>query len=158
MKYLTFLTAVLSFLPAPLFAQSCITSQHLAGFEGEPHDPVRSIPIHGSDGALYFTTSKGGWADDGAIMKVLADGTRITLVNCDRLNKDRTPQVEPLGYLPETGVIEGPDGALYGTTQAGGNSTIGVSTVFRCTKAGEYRTLGYPVSYTHLTLPTILRV
>lgn len=143
LKPLTALLAAALLLPYTLSAQVCITPQFRLGFDGEAHDPVRAVPLASADGSLYFTTNSGGWANDGALIKVAADGTRTVLVHCDRVNSERSPKVEPIGFLPETGVIEGPDGALYGTTQQGGNSTIGVSTVFRCTKAGVWTTLGY---------------
>ena len=59
MKTLNLLFAAVLLLPNLLPAQSCVSPEYLGGFEGEPHDPVRAIPAHGSDGALYFTTSNG---------------------------------------------------------------------------------------------------
>ena len=82
--------------------------------------------IEGSDGALYGTTAWGGSADRGAVYKVNKDGTGF------RKLVDFTGGV--MGWYPHAGVIEGSDGALYGTTFWGGPSSQGV--VYKVSKDG----------------------
>ncbi len=78
----------------------------------------------GSDGALYGTTSEGGTANAGTVFKVNKDGTGFTVLH--------SFECTPTNGCGPSGVTEGSDGALYGTTFAGGG---GAGTVYRLVPA-----------------------
>ena len=83
--------------------------------------------VQGSDGALYGTTYGGGTSDYGTVFKVNADGTGfVTLVNFG--------SGAATGRNPQAGLVQGSDGALYGTTHCGGTSSYG--TVFKVNADG----------------------
>ncbi|HEX4342029.1 MAG TPA: choice-of-anchor tandem repeat GloVer-containing protein [Verrucomicrobiae bacterium] len=75
----------------------------------------RANVIQASDGWLYGTTWTGGATNDGAIYKISTNGTGYTLLH------SFTDSFLPVqdGGVPVSPVIEGVDGALYGTTAAG---------------------------------------
>ena len=90
--------------------------------------------IEGSDGALYGTTQSDGWTGNGTVFKLNKDGSGYAvLYNFGSQGND--------GAYPCAGVVEGSDGALYGTTQWGGRT--GNGTVFKLNKDGS----GYAVLY-----------
>ncbi len=74
--------------------------------------------IQGSDGALYGTTYFGGEEGGGTLFRVTLDSTFSVL--------HEFGGGEPNAIFPYTGVTEGPDGQLYGTTFRGGTSDAGV--------------------------------
>lgn len=84
--------------------------------------------IEGSDGALYGTTSDGGAQFKGAVFRIEKDGSGFALVHSFALCRSTS-----ISCLPG-GVIEGNDGALYGTAQTGGAFRDGE--VFRVNKDG----------------------
>jgi uncharacterized repeat protein (TIGR03803 family) len=77
--------------------------------------------IQGSDGALYGTTVSGAANGDGVVYKVNTDGSNFQVLYTFTGGND--------GALPYAGVIQGSDGALYGTTESGGAAGLGV--IFR---------------------------
>jgi len=79
-------------------------------------------------GNLYGTTSAGGKASRGSVFRLKpSNGTWLltTLYSFDPLHEDD-------GASPESRVVFGPDGSLYGTTNYGGisNCTNGCGTVY----------------------------
>ncbi|MBX3733241.1 MAG: tandem-95 repeat protein [Verrucomicrobiae bacterium] len=82
--------------------------------------------IEGSDGALYGTTSEGGFHDAGTIFRVQPDGSGFLVLR--HLN----PPVDGSRMLGA--LLEGSDGVLYGTASAGG--VLGNGTVFRLHRNG----------------------
>src|ERR1035437_896838 len=88
-----------------------------------PSGPV----IEGSDRALYGTTTGGGSFGAGTLFRGNKDGTAFTVGKSFNSATD--------GGVPQTGVTEGSDGAIYGTTSQGG--TFGAGTVFRVNKNGS---------------------
>jgi uncharacterized repeat protein (TIGR03803 family) len=86
--------------------------------------------IQGTDGALYGTASRGGAANIGTVFKLNPDGTGFTV-----LKHFATPTT---GGLPFAGLIQGTDGALYGTTVLGGTNGLSFfgGTVFRLNPDG----------------------
>lgn len=95
--------------------------------------------IEASDGALYGTTSAGGSVDAGTVFKLNKDGRDYTVLHSfSSANLD--------GFRPHAEVVEGSDGALYGTTRLGGNDKGG--TVFRLSKDGSGYTLLHHFSLT----------
>jgi uncharacterized repeat protein (TIGR03803 family) len=89
--------------------------------------------IEGSDGALYGTARYGGNYAAGAVFKVQKDGTAYVVLH----HLGSSPND---GKQPKAGLLEGSDGALYGTTELGGSSGLGA--VFRVSKDGtEYSVL-----------------
>ncbi len=85
-------------------------------------EPMYSGLIQGTDGNLYGTTSSGGTAYAGTLFKITTAGTLTTLYNfCSQ-----SGCTDGLG--PQAGLIQGTNGALYGTTNGGG--TYGYGTVF----------------------------
>ncbi len=87
--------------------------------------------IEGSDGFLFGTTSLGGSGGAGTIFKLGKDGTGFTVLRHFASTGDcRNPQSE---------LLEGSDGALYGTAnQGGGNGRGGV---FKINKDGSGYTI-----------------
>jgi hypothetical protein len=83
--------------------------------------------VQGSDGALYGTTSDGGTVRGGTVFKLKPDGSGYTVLYSLGTGFGD-------GTDPESALIEGSDGALYGTTAAGG--TNGSGTVFKLNKGG----------------------
>jgi uncharacterized repeat protein (TIGR03803 family) len=81
--------------------------------------------LQGTDGELYGTAAYGGSNEYGAVFKLNPDGTGFTVL----ANFDSTT-----GRYPYAGLIQGTDGALYGTAQAGGSN--GSGTVFKLNPDG----------------------
>ena len=73
-----------------------------------------------SDGHLYGTTTGGGAFDKGTVFRLSLPSGEVTT-----LHEFGTP---PDGAYPWGGVVQGPDGRLYGTTRDGGTGDTG--TVF----------------------------
>jgi uncharacterized repeat protein (TIGR03803 family) len=91
------------------------------GTRGDGADPLAGL-IQGADGALYGTTSFGGTNYDGTAFRIGTNGSGYAvLYTFTGTGGD--------GADPGAGLIQGVDGALYGTTQARGNLNQG--TVFR---------------------------
>ena len=84
--------------------------------------------VKGSDGALYCTTSYGGTFDNGTLFKFELDGSGYSLL----LGFSRPGMYDP---GQQAGLLEGLDGALYGTTAKGGVHDLG--TIFRVNKDGS---------------------
>jgi uncharacterized repeat protein (TIGR03803 family) len=78
------------------------------------------------DGVLYGTARTGGAHDFGTVFSLKLDGgvwTKTVLHSFAGGQND--------GQYPAAGVVFGPDGALYGTTQTGGADAGALGTVFR---------------------------
>lgn len=84
--------------------------------------------IEGSDGILYGTTYAGGISDAGTIFKVNKDGSEYLRMRSFRA-------IDGDGASPWAPLVEGKDGALYGTTYRGGQASIG--TMFKLNKDGS---------------------
>jgi uncharacterized repeat protein (TIGR03803 family) len=90
--------------------------------------------VEGSDGALYGTTWGGGaftnesGYGDGTVFRINKDGTGFTTLHSYNTNG-------VAGRHPTAELIEGSNGALYGTTFGGGSKDAGV--VFRLNKDGS---------------------
>lgn len=88
--------------------------------------------VQANNGDLYGTTLDGGASGAGTIFKITPAGTLTTvysfcvLANCAD------------GAAPYTGLVQGSDGNLYGTTYGGG---IGYGTVFKISPGGTLTTL-----------------
>lgn len=88
--------------------------------------------VQGSDGTLYGTTYYGGTSSNGTIFKIDTDGSGYAIL------RSFTGTAGD-GANPMAEVIQGTDGALYGTTYGGGASGLG--TVFKISTDGS----GYAV-------------
>lgn len=83
--------------------------------------------MQGSDGALYGTSYFGGPNDFGTIFKVNTNGDGFAVLHSFSGASD--------GKYPMSGVIQGSDGALYGTASEGG--ATGNGTVFKLNTDGS---------------------
>jgi uncharacterized repeat protein (TIGR03803 family) len=84
------------------------------------HYPAAGM-IRGTDGIFYGTAEMGGTDNNnGTVFYITANGTTATLVDFDGFDD---------GANPETPVVEGADGNLYGTASEGGE--FGKGTVYR---------------------------
>lgn len=116
----------------------------LYSFGSSPTDGI--VPqgiVQGSDGNFYGTTASGG---ANSCPQIPQDGT-----NCGTVFKITATGVETIlhsfgasaadGIEPQAGLVEGDDGAFYGTTSIGGTNQCGSSanscgTVFKITPTG----------------------
>lgn len=113
----------------------------------EGYSPVGG-PIVASDGRLYGTTSIGALTEAntaGTIYRMQPDGTGFTILH--RFQTYSTTNqagsaVNSDGATPETELVEGNDGFLYGITRAGGANGTGV--IFKISKEGT----GFAVLHT----------
>jgi uncharacterized repeat protein (TIGR03803 family) len=94
--------------------------------------------VQASDGNFYGTTHDGGASGNGTIFRIFPDGSFTRLVSFDGFND---------GAHPAAALVQGPDGALYGTTTTGGWG--GRGTVFR---------LSYTLAPQIITQPVIQTV
>lgn len=90
----------------------------------EPWSP-RDALIEGSDGRLYGTASASNGLGSGAIFALNKDGSGFVVLKHLPLSSGANPD----GYAPNAGLLEGADGALYGTASLGGS--FGEGTLFR---------------------------
>jgi uncharacterized repeat protein (TIGR03803 family) len=96
--------------------------------------PFGGALVQGTDGALYGTTIAGGSDYNGAVFKLSTNGGGDTLLySFTDTGGD--------GAVPNAGLVQGTDGALYGTTTSGGTNDYG--TVFTLGTNG----LGYKALY-----------
>lgn len=86
-----------------------------------------------SDGNFYGTTSQGGSKQLGTVFQITPAGTLTTIYNfCTAKNCTD-------GNTPYTGLVQGNDGYLYGTTSSGGANNWGTS--FKITLDGMFTKL-----------------
>lgn len=92
--------------------------------DGElPYGTLQAMP----DGSFYGTTMRGGANGMGTVFHLMADGTLTTVYDfCQQANCID-------GMQPETGVILGPDGNLYGLASGG---AFGGGEFFQLTPTG----------------------
>jgi uncharacterized repeat protein (TIGR03803 family) len=117
------------------------TFTKLYNFCSQPNCTDGSYPdaglVQGTDGSFYGTTLEGG-SGYGTIFKINAGGHLTTLYTfCSQ------PNCADGGY-PQAGLVQGSDGAFYGTTSNYGsnvNCFPGCGTIFRITPEGEISTL-----------------
>jgi uncharacterized repeat protein (TIGR03803 family) len=94
---------------------------------GWPSSPF----VQGINGNFYGTTAGGGASDEGTVFEVSPAGRLAALYSfCSQSNCSD-------GAGPNAGLIQAPDGTLYGTTNGGGTNDLG--TIFKIT-AGKLRT------------------
>jgi uncharacterized repeat protein (TIGR03803 family) len=86
--------------------------------------------MQGSDGFLYGTTYAGGLNGRGTICRIRCDGSSYAILRHFAASD---------GRYPFSGLIQGSDGAFYGTTYMGGTADGG--TVFRVTSSGSFAVL-----------------
>lgn len=102
---------------------------------GGPYEPVAGL-VESSDGFLYGTTQGGGVSQLGCAFKVSTNGTGFVLLH----QFGGTD-----GSNPESPLILGQDGALYGTTDTGGASAVGgvsgMGTIFKISTDGTTQTV-----------------
>jgi uncharacterized repeat protein (TIGR03803 family) len=102
-----------------------------AGATTDGEGPYAGL-FQGADGALYGTTYFGGTGDLGTVFKLNPDGSGFTLLH--EFTGGSTD-----GAYPKSGLLQGADGALYGTTYSGGTGSVG--TVFKLNANGSGFTL-----------------
>jgi uncharacterized repeat protein (TIGR03803 family) len=92
--------------------------------------PIAGL-IQGLDGNFYGTTSIGGTNLGGTVFQVVTNGVFATLVSFNISGN--------AGNSPYSGLVQGSDGSLYGTTYQGG--TNGHGTIFKLTTNGTFTSL-----------------
>jgi len=104
-------------------------------FSGNPDGSTPIGIVAGQvDGALYGITFAGGSSDYGTIYKINRDGSNYRV-----LHSFSSSETGDTGITPAfigLSVIQGADGALYGTTKSGG--TNGNGTVFKLSNDGNF--------------------
>jgi uncharacterized repeat protein (TIGR03803 family) len=111
---------------------------HLSPVDGaQPYGGL----MQAKDGNLYGTTNRGGSHNVGIVYRITTSGTMKTLHDLD---------YEPDGALPYAALVQGSNGALYGTASDGGGSE---GSVFEVTSFGQYTAIyefgangGFPVA------------
>jgi uncharacterized repeat protein (TIGR03803 family) len=107
--------------------------------------PITAGPaalVEGSDGALYGTSAGGGTDGVGAVFKFNLDGSGYAMLHSFTL----VDGIGVDGVYPSTALLEGTDGALYGTTREGGTRFSG--TAFNLNKDGSGFTVLHNFAYT----------
>ena len=101
----------------------------LHGFQGSPEDGAGCFAglLEGSNGVLYGTTIADGSYGGGTVFSLNKDGSHFQILRHFRGG-------DADGAVPRGGLVEGLDGALYGTTTRGGISNAGA--VFKLNKDG----------------------
>jgi len=117
--------------PSQLFAFGCDSQTGVCANGENPNSLIQS-----ADGNFYGTTTTGGTgnAARGTVFKITLSGQLTTLFTFVADPNGNYPN----GWLP-TSLVEGNDGFLYGTTDAGGANNVGL--VFKLSKSGVFQIL-----------------
>lgn len=91
--------------------------------------PIGKLTL-GRDGNFYCATLQGGKNNDGAIFRITPTGEATLLASFDAKSS---------GQFPCGGLVQTPDGAIFGTTSSGGTEMHG--TVFKLTSDGSFKTI-----------------
>ena len=125
---------VIAFCAATAILSPAQTYTNLFSFNGtNGQNPENDPLVQGVDGNFYGATYYGGAYTWGLIFKITPDGTLTTLYSF-------CPRKGCLDGNDPEGVIVGPNGNLYGTTEGGGTNG-GYGTVFEITPAGHHTIL-----------------
>ncbi len=127
MVLLAFVLALGLASATPAVAQLAFQRLKSFGFPTQAGANPAANLIRGSDGALYGTTSQGGSYNGGTVFKMNTNGTGFTVLHGFGMNND--------GSGPRAALVQGSDGALYGTTAGGG--TNGGGTIFKLNTDGS---------------------
>jgi uncharacterized repeat protein (TIGR03803 family) len=100
----------------------------VAYFSGTNGAEPRCVLLLANDGSFYGTTFSGGANNYGTVFRFSPSGTLATLASFDYYGT---------GVQPFAGLVQGPDGNLYGDTTGGGSG----GQVFRLTLAGAVTVL-----------------
>ena len=119
------------------------TLDSFAAEDGSGPYPTAGL-VEATNGDLYGTTVGGGANGAGAVFKITASGALTTIYSfcpVGRINGGCSiSSSADNGYTPLTGLVEGTNGDLYGTTYGGGaHGSYG--TVFKITTGGALTTL-----------------
>jgi uncharacterized repeat protein (TIGR03803 family) len=89
--------------------------------------------VEASDGLLYGAASEGGQFANGVIYRIEKAGSNYSVIHHFSAAANE-------GAFPTSGLVEGPDGSLYGTTQLG--SFFDLGSVFRLNRDGtQFKTI-----------------
>ena len=117
---------------AAVFAAQAQTLTTLLSFDWSGRNPTAPL-VQGSDGNFYGTTAWGGPNGDGTVFRMTPGGALTTIHNfCSQ-------QQCADGRHPYSGLVAGPDGNFYGTTEEGGAYAGGE--VYRITPGGALTTV-----------------
>jgi uncharacterized repeat protein (TIGR03803 family) len=127
------------FLPALLFAASSLRAQTYTEsvvysfVSGNGSAPASISLIQASDGNFYGVTDTGGTGSNGTVFRVTPTGTYDIIYNfCTSGGSTCSDGANPTG-----GLIQAPDGNLYGTTRTGGANKYG--TAFSVSLTGTFK-------------------
>ena len=131
MLIVSFITTTRAQTPTQLFAFGCDSQTGVCANGENPNSLIQS-----ADGNFYGTTTTGGIGNTprGTVFKITSLGQLTTLFTFVADPNGNYPD----GWLP-TSLVEGNDGFLYGTTDAGGANNVGV--VYKLSKSGTIQVL-----------------
>lgn len=115
---------------ARITPEGTLTVLHALQSREEGFDAYAGL-TQANDNNFYGTTYHGGEKNGGVVFRMTPDGTYTVLRHLGQNKLD--------GFFPYGGVVQAPDGNLYGTTLRGGKDDKG--TIFRLTLAGVFTEL-----------------
>ena len=120
-------------------------------FNGTTEGVAPSLLVLGTDGNFYGTSPFAGSSGTGAILQITTAGT-VSILHTFVAGTD--------GNQPNPNIVEGSDGAFYGSTQGGGPTTFGtlfrVTTPTTVTPAVSFSVIGNLASLSNQPLLTTL--
>lgn len=108
------------FLAAPFSVPSGFAQTTRIYTFANSSDPISANFVQAPNGTLYGVTRQGGGSTNGYLFRLRPDGTDFQVVH-----NFTVAELGSTAGRPEITLIYGADGAIYGTTQAGGSAGFG---------------------------------